>query len=238
MKSVKKLFATLLMVCATPALFACDAYIGGAVGIGSFDGAYRGHDQTTDERHYSRNGGLSFIGGGQIGVEDYFENCWCDCLDDLYGALEFNFLYNSYNKTVRSSTVDGGSALEDGVRLKNDFLFGIDVKWGTRICNATPYIVTGYALGSWDFKLLNRSGATELGVPDGGTRTKKTKSGFKLGTGVRYDVCDCTFFDLQYSYTWFENIHRTLVSTDTWKHKVDLNQQRIVFAFNWTFGSY
>lgn len=238
MKNVKKILATLLLVCASPALHAYDAYIGGALGIASFDGSYRALDGATGERHYARNGGLSFLGGGQIGVEEWFDNCWSDCgcgyLGDFYAALELNFLYNSYSRTIRTDT-DGTGVLNSGLRLKNDFIFGVDLKWGTRFCSATPYIVTGYTLGVWDFRLLNDSGTTTTGIPSGGDRHQRTKSGFKLGAGVRYDVCECVFWDLQYSYTWFGNLHRNF-ETNTWRHRIDLNQQRVVFGFNWTFG--
>ncbi len=242
--NLKKFLTTLLMVCASPAVFACDAYIGGALGIGSLDNSYRVHNLNSEERHYVRGGGLSFLGGGQIGVEDWFDNCWCRCgyLDELYAALELNFLYNSQNRVIRSDT-DTTGVLNAGLRVKQDFLFGIDLKWGARFCSATPYIVTGYSLGVWESKLLNFSGTDNLGFSGHRTRNK-TRSGFKLGTGVRYDVCDCVFFDMQYSYTWFGKEHRQFTQAGTgpgagtWKHELELNQQRVIFGFNWIFGNY
>ncbi len=239
MKSVKKLLVTLLLICASPALFAYDGYVGGAVGIGSFDGLYNVQNFSTGEKHFTHNDGLSFIGGGQIGVEDWFENRWCGCVDELYTAFELSFLYNSYERTIRTLT-DTLGRTNQGLRVKNDFLFGADFKWGTRFCSVSPYIVTGYALGQWQRWLLNDTSTATIGIPASGNGHTEWKNGFKLGAGVRYDVCDCVFFDMQYSYTWFQDIRRDFTSgtevRQTWKHKVKLNQQRVVFALNWVFG--
>lgn len=207
-------------------------FIGATGGIGMYDGTYRALNAVVNDEHFSQNGGDSFIGGGLVGVDTKWNN-W-------YIALVGNVLYNSLSETVRSST-NGVGVGNHVVGIQNDFQYGGDVRLGTNIWNATPYLLGGVEAGKWDMTLTNNSLVSNRGIPAlSSTTFSDDLVGPKAGLGVMLAATDTLNVGIEYSHTWFGTINRTLVDSVTgvsWNHrtKVQQNQAMLsaVYKCNW-----
>lgn len=230
----KVLFIGILFSLFTQSAFAFDLYVGGAAGIGSYNGSYKLTDVPTGTSlDRARTGATTFVGGALLGAE----HCFCD---DYYVAVELNALYNSLKKNLIHDENVAGVAFHT-VRIRNEFLYGADVKLGWCLCGVKPYIVGGIAAARYKLELRNASPLTEFGVlPTTIQKYNKTLVGPKFGVGVRWGFWDCLDLDFQYSFTWFDTrrISATLVSAaeeSTFTHRVEQNQHRFLFSVNMPF---
>lgn len=232
-KQLKALLLTMAFACAAHTASAQDLYIGGTAGVGALDTTFKTSNSITGERFKTHGGGTSFIGGGIIGLEHTFCN-------SLYTAVEARALYDSFSETIRSSH-DASGAVNHSVHLKNDFIWGGDVKLGVTLdCCVTPYLLGGVEVGKWKAHVRNNSETPSFGLaPFSSASRSKDRCAAKVGCGVRFPLCDIFAADFQYSYSWFGSFKSHLtdpVTGDTWHSKTHINQHKFMISLNYAFS--
>ena len=208
-------------------------YIGGVVGPAGYNGAYKIDNLTTGYKvQYAKLGDVNVIAGGLLGVEGTFWK-WG------YAALEGNVAYDSLDNTLRKSYNTAG-VVQSKLRVENPIVYGVDGKLGVMFEDTALYLVGGLVAGTWKMRVSNDSLAYDGGVAPGSSVSEShTKVNGKVGAGVRFPVCEQLKFDMQYSYNWFGtgDIHASS-STETYKHKVQYQQQKVLFSLNWEFWNF
>lgn len=230
----KVLFMGILFSLFTQSAFAIDLYVGGAAGLGSYDGTYNLRNVTTGTSVDRANtGATTFVGGALLGAEHYF-------CGDYYVAVELNALYNSLKKNLLHDTNTAGVA-NHTVRVRNEFLYGADVKLGMNLCGVTPYFVAGVVAARYKMELRNSSGTENFGIPPRlNEKYSRTLVGPKVGIGVRWGFWECLDLDFQYSYTWYDTdkITARLFSSrlqTNYRHSTEHNQHRFLLSINMPF---
>lgn len=231
-------------------------YIGIVGGMSALNGEYRAKmtlpevsPETGIPHHIASVGESNTMVGGVAGASFSF------CDDDFFIALQANGLYNSLHKTVRSGTDEIGR-LNHAVHIKNNFEYGIDVRFGANFCNAMPYLLAGIEAGEFQVKWLNNTLTPFLGIPaatqevrngitvttPGLVKHKKVLWGPKAGIGITFPVTRDLAFNLEYSYIWFGSINKELVilneaknPVQTWNHKFRIHQNTILIGLNYLF---
>lgn len=233
-QKMKVLMMGILFTLFTQSAFAFDVYVGGAVGVGAYDGKSSVSSVLTAESYEAHHGGTSFVGGGLLGVEEIFCN-------GIYTAVELNALYNSYDTNVRNLNFGTGPLR---AKVNNDFIYGADLKLGMDINCVLPYFVVGVSATRWQARVTNDSLVSEFGIAAGDSASfSKTRVGPKVGLGVRFAAWDCWDLDFQYSFTWYGKSSRTItdptVTTDgTWTHSNRHDQHRFLVSLNMRFFSF
>lgn len=232
-QKLKVLMMGVLFTLFTQSAFAIDVYWGGAVGVGSYDGKRSISNSVTGQSFTSNHGGTSFIGGGLLGAEYTF-------CDGIYSAIELNALYNSFDTRTRDFNPAGTTGLFS-TKIKNDFIYGADLKLGLNTNCAIPYLVVGVSAARWQINSSNSTAASVFGLPAGASRSfSKTRVGPKFGFGVRFAAWNCWDLDFQYSFTWFGKHSRTVSDPAVtvpalWTHSNRHDQHRFLISLNSTF---
>lgn len=231
-QKLKVLMMGILFTLFTQSAFAIDVYVGGALGVGSFDGRTSITNSLLPENHYANHGGTSFIGGGLLGAETIMCN-------GIYAAGELNALYNSHNFRARRFATGAGII---STKINNDFLYGADFKLGYDWNCVLPYVVVGVSAAKFRTHLSNPGTGTVFGIPAGSSSSfSKTRYGTKVGFGVRFGVWECLDMDLQYSYTWFGSQSRSFIvpvtggPTTSWRFITRHDQHRFLVSLNMPF---
>lgn len=230
----KKLVTLLTLALSIFAANPCDAILDGYIGVvgdvGSLSGNYKGLNRIVNDKHSATIGGTSGLVGGTVGLQSY--------ILDVFFAVQANALYNSYDKTVRSSTTMTG-ILNYVVNLKNNFMWGADVRVGYRIFCTTAYVLGGFESANWRLRLNNDSSSSVRGIPAlSMVRTDRTLWGPKVGVGIMFPLICSLYANMEYSYIWFNRMNKSLVDSITgfeWNHKESARLHSFTLGLNYVF---
>lgn len=238
-QKMKMLFMGILFTLFTQNANALDLYVGGTAGVGVFDGSVSVTNSLSPAigaGSHLRTADTSFVGGGVLGAQETL-------CGGLYAAAEFNALYNSYDRRVRTTEAFFGAADlgSVSVRVRNDFIYGADFKLGYDCNNIVPYAVIGVSAAKWKTTLENNTAVPIFGALPGDQSFSKTRYGTKLGVGLRFAAWHCWDVDLQYAYTWYGSQARSLpdaiVTVSSWRYRVLHDQHRFLISLNMNFLS-
>lgn len=222
-----------------------DVYVGGTVGLGvpliqdNRIPAGPAINNGIFEQHL-RHGSTSFLGGGLVGIENTWRDlgCW-----DLWTAVEVNLLYNSFDKKISRQRVQSQpNSVFFNVKVKNDFLYGADLKIGIPLdCyNVTPYALIGVQAGKWKTTISNGpASVSQFGIdPNSSVTYGKTRAAPSVGLGVRFRVTDCLTADLSYAYSWFRPKNKYVTPSrggTFWTHRTRVDNNRVLLSLNFPF---
>jgi opacity protein-like surface antigen len=182
--------------------------------------------------HFSHLGGTEGLVGAVFGAQAYF-------CRDIFGALQFNTLYNTTNRVIRND-VNVAHDRRHGVAIRNHFQWGFDGRIGWRICGYTnPYFLAGFESARWQLRLFNDSPHITEGIPAfSRVIRRRTLVAPKVGFGVTFPLSCCIAFNFEYSYTWFGKVSKSLFDSATgvtWNHRIRIDQNSILFGLNYLF---
>jgi len=209
-------------------------FVGGTAGISTLSGHYTATAPLANgstDIHGARPSGNSFLGGGLLGVQKYFNN-------NVYAAIVGNVLYNSYDNQVRLSTSSTTGITTMDVNLKNDLQYGANVRLGTKLGTVTPYFLAGVEAAKWDMTLTNNSSSSGRGISANSTSTfEKTKTGFQGGFGTLINLTENLNFGMEYAHTWFgDTSNNGNLPQQNYTHKAKIEQDQVLFSFNYLFN--
>lgn len=213
-------------------------YLGITGGLGAEAGYYRatGYDPPgpfpKKGDRYGTIGKTTGLAGGVVGVQVAFH-------DHFFFAIQGNALWHSLNgKTVFRSTDDNGIN-NHIVHLRNNFQFGLDTRLGVFVKKAMAYAIVGAEAGRWKMALLNPSSVSNVGIPaNSKAHSSAMRWGPKVGVGVTHPIYKKLFGNIEYSYTWYGSLHKTLVDFTGnihWKHRANIRQNTILLGLNYVF---
>lgn len=196
-------------------------FIGGTAGLASIDSTHRlnmpgsgGHDTIS-----LSSGTHTFLGGGLLGIQQYFEN-------DLYAALALNALYNSYNNSIFQVSRVGDAT------LKNNFQYGAAVRLGKKLENnpitITPYLLAGVEAGQFTLNTNITAGETLA------TKDSHTLTGFQGGIGALFSVNPNMTLGIEYAYNWFGSLNANLYNNEATSN-TKVQQGQILVSLNYLF---
>ncbi len=210
-------------------------YVGVVGGVNSLDGEHRAEIVTPalSTEAKSTFGATSGIIGGVAGVG--MEFC-----DDYFFVIQGNAVYNSLDRVIdKVETLTGSTGVftEAEVRVKNNFQWGFDARFGMKICGAMPYILGGFESG--EFKRTYETETTVAGVEtELKFEHKKRLYGGKAGLGVAFPISCGWIANLEYSYTWFGDIKEDFTNPSTGfsgEFKTRLDQGQFLVGINYLF---
>jgi opacity protein-like surface antigen len=209
-------------------------YIGFTGGIGAQSGYYRAYDTASKDVHYATIGKTTGLAGGVLGAQ-------LDLSDHFFFAIQGNALWHSLDsKTVlRSNSPTVLGTFNHIVHIKNSFQFGADLRLGMRAKKAIAYILAGGEAGRWHMAMFNSAAIASQGVSAfSRVTTSDMRVGPKVGGGVTFPLWEGWFANMEYSYTWFGSLNKTLTDSLTgheWRHRENIRQNTTLFGINYLF---
>lgn len=206
-----------------------DFYVGVTGGLGFLSGNFESQALSGETHDHSSSQSFGIV-GGVLGMQTYI-------CDDLFFAVQTNFLYNRINDLKKLDTAEGSRNFE--VSLKNYFQGGFDARFGLRFCGTTPYVLFGVEAGRFARELNNESAISSRGVPAHG-KISRTQClwGPKVGAGITFPI-DChLWLNFEYDYTWVGSIVDSLtdpVTQETWHHRDKIRQSSLLGGINFIY---
>ncbi|MCL4380452.1 hypothetical protein M1466_03135 [Candidatus Dependentiae bacterium] len=198
MKNLVRVLTLLLSATASLSAYNCtewsQAYWGIIGGIQAYNGAYTAENMATKEKNCAQHGATSGDIGGVIGLRTF----WCE---KIFLNAEGELLYNSLQKTIRSSTDTTGTP-NYLVTIKNNIQGGVSGRIGYAFCDEiVGYLVGAIDAGRWQVTLGNQTATPTAGIAaTSSTCYTKTAAAGRFGIGIWWSLTEYCQLRLETSY--------------------------------------